>query len=628
MQYFLSLFFLFGIFPLSAKHATTFPPEIDSLILLARQAWKGENPKPLIASGYYEKARKKLIASPPATFSPDALYLFYQEALSLIDQNAPLVRNKFERQAFLRTEFPFLENGLEVCRQLYVQTGNFHYFEKAFEIIEKSKSLTNHFQSADLEATFQLEAVPSNLLKEKAQLSSQILALTDSLFHYSLPSHQTRLQILRDELSNLNSKIQSDYPNYHKFSAWNKPESAQNLIASLQDKEAVLEYFFGKKEVFLMLLTSKKQSIIKIASLEKVNAEIEGFVNTLKEPGLYKEMIPAAYQVYQTFIEPAIPYLEQIEKINCIPDGLLGTIPLEAALKSMPQKLNYDFVNLDYLIHHYCIAYHNSASQFIRQRKSNPSASSPNIAAFAPQFDYEFHQKFKAFPAYLEDNHYVKETQDSLIFLTKNLDWLANELNATIYKKEQATISNFKQHLDADILHFGTHVIFDARHPMQSKILLAKEKNVKGKLTGGFLTLETIQTLQLKGRLAVLAGCESGRGKFRHASGTNSLAYGFDIAGIPATLYSLWKVNEKESAYLIQNFYQNLQKNLSKDEALHLAKLNYLKNAKDFKAAPKYWAAFVINGDMSNFQFSAGFNGWFWFIILGLIALVFVKFKR
>jgi len=54
---------------------------------------------------------------------------------------------------------------------------------------------------------------------------------------------------------------------------------------------------------------------------------------------------------------------------------------------------------------------------------------------------------------------------------------------------------------------------------------------------------------------------------------------------------------------VIQYFYKFLQDRHPKDVALHLAKKAYLKEAKDLKKAPKFWAVFVFNGDDVPFGF-------------------------
>ena len=53
---------------------------------------------------------------------------------------------------------------------------------------------------------------------------------------------------------------------------------------------------------------------------------------------------------------------------------------------------------------------------------------------------------------------------------------------------------------------------------------------------------------------------------------------------------------------IMESFYNELSKGLSKDKALQKAKLNYIKKNKGLKAHPFYWAAFIGIGDMSKIE--------------------------
>jgi hypothetical protein len=64
-------------------------------------------------------------------------------------------------------------------------------------------------------------------------------------------------------------------------------------------------------------------------------------------------------------------------------------------------------------------------------------------------------------------------------------------------------------------------------------------------------------------------------------------------------LTGLWKIDEQASAVLLQAFYAHLLAGRPKDEALRLAKREYLQTAEGRALAPQYWAGLVIMGDTS-----------------------------
>ena len=67
----------------------------------------------------------------------------------------------------------------------------------------------------------------------------------------------------------------------------------------------------------------------------------------------------------------------------------------------------------------------------------------------------------------------------------------------------------------------------------------------------------------------------------------------FLYAGTPSVLASLWPVNDRATAELMEVFYQNLLRGQSKSEALQRAQTALMQKFSN----PYYWGAFVLYGD-------------------------------
>jgi len=76
-----------------------------------------------------------------------------------------------------------------------------------------------------------------------------------------------------------------------------------------------------------------------------------------------------------------------------------------------------------------------------------------------------------------------------------------------------------------------------------------------------------------------------------------SLARGFILAGASSVIKTAWEINDEASAAIITRFYHHLSKGEKKDEALRLAKLEYLDNCPPAYTNPYYWAAYEVLGD-------------------------------
>ena len=81
-----------------------------------------------------------------------------------------------------------------------------------------------------------------------------------------------------------------------------------------------------------------------------------------------------------------------------------------------------------------------------------------------------------------------------------------------------------------------------------------------------------------------------------------SIGRGFVYAGIPAVLFSLWKVNDHLTPQIFKVFYEQLAAGKTTSESLRSAKLAYLELAEGYEAFPGNWAAFTLTGENVAFQ--------------------------
>ena len=162
----------------------------------------------------------------------------------------------------------------------------------------------------------------------------------------------------------------------------------------------------------------------------------------------------------------------------------------------------------------------------------------------------------------------------------KNLEFAeleAKEVKAAIprvevYIEKEATEEKSKS-LSAthDILHFATHAKLNEDDPLSSAVLLAREGKEDGRLE-----VREIFGMELKAKLVVLSGCETGLGKLSTGDELVGLTRAFIYAGTPSVVASLWSVDDSSTAHLMASFYRNL-KTMSKVEALRQAQLELIR---------------------------------------------------
>jgi hypothetical protein len=76
-----------------------------------------------------------------------------------------------------------------------------------------------------------------------------------------------------------------------------------------------------------------------------------------------------------------------------------------------------------------------------------------------------------------------------------------------------------------------------------------------------------------------------------------SLARSFILAGASSVIKTAWEVNDEASSAVITRFYYHLSKGKQKNEALRLAKLEYLKGSSPVFTNPYFWAGYEVLGD-------------------------------
>jgi len=139
----------------------------------------------------------------------------------------------------------------------------------------------------------------------------------------------------------------------------------------------------------------------------------------------------------------------------------------------------------------------------------------------------------------------------------------------------------------ASIIHLATHGLLDDVRGLGSAIALAPSGS-----DDGLLTAEEIFDMKLQASLVVLSACNTGEGRIT-GDGVIGLSRALISAGVPSVIVSLWAVPDAPTSELMQSFYQNLQNNPDKAQALRQAMLTTMKT----HPQPRNWAAFTLIGE-------------------------------
>ncbi len=158
----------------------------------------------------------------------------------------------------------------------------------------------------------------------------------------------------------------------------------------------------------------------------------------------------------------------------------------------------------------------------------------------------------------------------------------------------------------ARFLHLATHQIADeTEFATYSSLALTLPPEVSS-ADNGFLTLQEMLAHWAdrlsRCELVVLSACETQVGRRQRDEAVYALPIGFQYAGAPSVIASLWRVNDASTALLMARFYEQLASNdghstVVADDVDKLAAFTAAR--KELRAAhpePYFWAPFVFIG--------------------------------
>ena len=373
--------------------------------------------------------------------------------------------------------------------------------------------------------------------------------------------------------------------------------SVKGLQGKLDNETAYIEYFYNSGSIYTFIISKNKFDFIEVPNdSNKLDEKIYSFRNAIITSN-FNDYINSSNYLYNKLLIPVTPYLKkEIKKIVIVPHSNISMIPFDCLItnKNIPNKKDYK--NLKFLIYKYNIYYTLSASLEYKQKNNN--LNNHTVSGFAPD---------------------VSNSSD-LPFSKESLKNISDKFNGCYFLSKKATKENFLNNIqNAGIIHLATHSKVETENSLNSSISFYGNN-----ITPENLYLKDLYNLKLNADLAILSACETGLGKYEQGEGIINFARGFAFAGVPSTIITLWKVDDKTTSEIIESFYDYLLKGFPKAEALHYAKLDYLKNAKtsdDFN--PFYWSGIVLIGNNDVVKLEAkSHNAYLYYISVGAIILL------
>ena len=372
---------------------------------------------------------------------------------------------------------------------------------------------------------------------------------------------------------------------------FSKPVTASELQSTvLHDGECLIDYALAGNEIVCFAATQQTLHLVRIGDADDVRRQVSRYHRLLaqrpvksSEPG---DVRAAARSLGTMLLGEMADIVTGSSMVYVATDGWLAALPLETLVcpddDDAPLLLKRDVVRIP------------SATmlRLQRGRVARPYAGgqSASVLAVASQ---------------ASELQGARREVARLVARYENVE----RLRAA---DRDAFVEAIAHH---DIVHVASHVRVDAERPWHSGILIAVtpskssddgsaaradegdaagEGAVPGDISSDpYARAGQIAEARSDARLVVLSGCESALGRSTQGEGVLGIASAFFAAGSRSLVASIWEVDDRVTADLMDRFYAGLADGKSVATALRAAQLEI--RAK--RPHPFYWAGFVAIGD-------------------------------
>lgn len=545
---------------------------------------------------------------------------FYKEAITVIDtQFYKISRDSRINLSTLAT--PIYGGAIATNFLLYELTKDSLYVKEAFSFAEKSKAIillnainqtkaVQFFGISDslIQNVDRLSALKNYYKKQYQEKIKKQRLETDK----DLLSLSNKILAVNQQYQQLQEKIAKKHPAYFQATRNLGHTNISDIQSSvLKSNQTLLNYSIYDNDIYIFCVQKNDYNFFRIEGDSSLSKEVENLVkngiaafHTSPEnqrtdslaSWSFTNYTKAAQNLYQKLIAPVKKQLTK--QVIIIPDDVLGYIPFEVLLTKVPLRSNI-FRVYPFLIKEHQISYCYSATLLHQmQNKKHQAPPEKKLLGFAPFYNgsidtliYQVTNISLSTDFQLQDSLTTLEESGPEVSIALGL------IGGDGWLDENATIDTFMRYANQyQLIHLATHGKADDQVGDYAYVTFRANDS-----TNQFTKLyaRDLYNMRLNADMVLLSACETGIGKLQKGEGIISLARAFAFAGAKSIFTTLWKVNDRKTKEIIISFYKYLKKNKPKDEALHLAKLDYLKN-NDTASHPFFWAGMIGIGDMKS----------------------------
>lgn len=543
----------------------------------------------------YQEARTSAGSAALALKQPARARKAFEEAIAAIEALRGQVAGGEEARG------RFFEQRVSPYQEMVRLLVAEHSTAEALNFAERAKGrvLLDVLRSGRIDITKAM--TPAEVAQEKA-LNAQLATLNlqlnrersqSSSNNQRLAELDARIRQARLEREAFQTNLYAAHPELKA----QRGESGAIKLAETADllpdrKTALVEFAVTDEQVFLFVLTRGAASPIELqvyplaVKPQELEARAEAFRRALAARDL--NFKTPARQLYDLTLAPAEKQLEGKTNLIIVPDRMLWNLPFQAL--RTPQNR--------FLVEDYDVSYAPSLTvlrEMTRPRRTRPNRTAATLLAFGnPNLSQQRGARLTTTMG--EPLASLPEAERQV----KTLAELYGAGRSKVYLGADASEDRVKtEAADFQILQFAAHAVLNDTNPLYSHVVLSQPADGS---EDGLLEAWEMMKLDLHAEMVVLSACDTARGRNVSGEGVIGMSWACFIAGSPATVVSLWKVDSGSTTELMLEFHRQIKAGtertrarVTKAGALRQAALRLMKT--EGYSHPFYWAGFVVVGN-------------------------------
>jgi len=396
---------------------------------------------------------------------------------------------------------------LKTAFELKNKTGDMDYLRNVYPLISSSKYAWINKQ--DLDPGLSITINKSVLTEETKLVKKQILKNIPSITEENVASFLP--QIPEQTVSTLSQiNLAKQILDSTSVSMIQKRLSEENSV--------LLDFYVWGQELYAVILLGNSFNVVS----QKLSSEFKTDLYKLKKSLSaisVNEYARLSHKVYYETLDSLLIHVPmEVERLVICPDDNLVNIPWDALVSDTSNV--HSFKELNYLLNRYSIR-----TVLTPRHIVVPAKTSDGFYGLVSEFKTS--KKFSSIPF---SNSLVKKKADQY-----------SGVISTSFSNDS---------IKTTIFHVAAHVITDSLKPYRSMMYISDSDSI---------SLSDFSKSTIQPKLAILNGCQTGTGIFYQSEGTISFARAFYRMGSESVLMTLWSVDDKTTADILDLFYAEIE---------------------------------------------------------------------